>query len=64
MRKPNPLIVSFIHSKYFFKFLTSLPPRRLWSKSLGTVSGYKQSFLADTPQKVDNIQRAKYFAYS
>ena len=53
-----------------FFFSSSLPFRRL-SSTLGPISGdgfrqYKQMifFLADTPQKVDNIHRAVSFLVS
>ena len=64
--KPNSIIVSlFIQNS--FKFLTSLPPRRptFFGLFFGTVSGCKDRlFLADTPQKVDNIHGAVCFTYS
>ena len=41
------------------KFLTSLLPRRLWLWSQGI-----NSFLTDTPQKVDNTYCATCFANS
>ena len=57
-----------IHAKCLF-LIRSLAPRRLFLKNfglfLGAVSGYKKMyFLVGTPQKVDNIHRAKCFVYS
>ena len=46
--KPNAIII-LLFIQNIFKFLTSLPPRRLSSKLwlvFGTVSGYKQRFLS------------------
>ena len=57
-----------IHSKYFFP--TSFPPGRLYLLNfVGLFSAQFQDintgfFLADTPQKVDNIHREIRFAYS
>ena len=51
-----------------FKFFTSLPFIDFllnFGLFFGTVSGYRYSFfLADTPQKLNNIYQAIGFAYS
>ena len=61
-RKPNSIIV-LLFIENISNFLTSLPFRRLSSKSR-TVSGYKTAVLSDTPQKAYNINWAICFAYS
>ena len=68
VRKPNSITVLSFFQNIFFP--TSFPPGRLYLLNfVGLFSAQFQDintgfFLADTPQKVDNIHREIRFAYS